>query len=69
MTQMENSRNSKFADDTKLGVAVDSLRGRESLHKAEGWEITNYMKFNKDKCWTLHLGWVSSGLTDRQTGQ
>lgn len=64
---------SKCGDDTKLRGAVDCLRGRESLqkylHKAEDLETTDYMKFNKDKCWTLHLGWVSSGRTDRQTGE
>ncbi|KAJ7412434.1 hypothetical protein WISP_96358 [Willisornis vidua] len=59
---------SKFADDTKLGAgAVDSpskagrpcretltdQRARQSPTRA----ITNHMKFNKRKCWILHLGW------------
>ncbi|KAK4818458.1 hypothetical protein QYF61_013664 [Mycteria americana] len=37
---------SKFADDTKLG------------RREEGspWAKANYMRFNKAKCWVLHLG-------------
>ncbi|KAJ7410505.1 hypothetical protein WISP_107936 [Willisornis vidua] len=45
---------SKFADDTKLGVAVDSLEGKEvlqrDLNKSEDWAIINPMKVNKGKC-------------------
>jgi len=43
----------KFACDTKLGGAVDSLEGREALQRdlgrLERCTITNYMKFNKRK--------------------
>lgn len=49
----------KFANDKKLRVAVDTLQGRE------GWEITNHMNFNKDKCWVLFLGWGSPGCVYR----
>ncbi|KAK4816037.1 hypothetical protein QYF61_011027 [Mycteria americana] len=51
---------SEFANHTKLGGAVDSLKGREALQRdldrLESWAIINHMKFNKNKCWILHLG-------------
>jgi len=52
---------SKFTDNTKLGGAVDSLKGREALQRdldrLESWAITNRMKFNMSRCRILHLGW------------
>ncbi|KAJ7396323.1 rna-directed dna polymerase from mobile element jockey-like [Pitangus sulphuratus] len=60
---------SKFADDTKLGGAVDSLQGRETLQRdldnSEGWGTIDHTKFNKGKCWILHLGWGNPGCMDR----
>jgi len=51
----------KLANYTKLGGAVDSLEDREALqrdlHRLEQWGIISLMKFIKDKCWILHLGW------------
>ncbi|KAJ7407154.1 rna-directed dna polymerase from mobile element jockey-like [Willisornis vidua] len=50
---------SKFIDSTNLGGAVNSLKGKKALlrdlNKSERWGITNYVKLNKNKCWTVHL--------------
>ncbi|KAJ7395478.1 rna-directed dna polymerase from mobile element jockey-like [Pitangus sulphuratus] len=60
---------SKLADSTKLGGAVDSLKGTETLQrdvdKLEGWAIANHMKLNKGKCQILHLGGGEPGCTYR----
>jgi len=31
------------------------------LDRLEHWTITNTTKFNKNKCWILHLGWTNAG--------
>ncbi|KAJ7427526.1 rna-directed dna polymerase from mobile element jockey-like [Willisornis vidua] len=59
----------KFTDDTKLGGAVDPLKGRNALQRdldmLEDSAINNLMRFKREKCQILPLGWGNPGCSYR----
>ena len=48
----------KFADGTKLGGVADTVEAvlPWDLNRLGRWAGRKLMKFNKGKCWVLHLG-------------
>lgn len=60
---------SKFADNTKLAGAANSLEGQEILQRdldtLEHWAISNGMKFSKGKCQVPQLEWSNAGHSYR----
>ena len=41
------------------------LRAERDLDRLESWAITDFMEFNKGKCWILHLGHSNPECTYR----
>ncbi|GAB0179313.1 mitochondrial enolase superfamily member 1 [Grus japonensis] len=64
---------SKFPNNTKPCLAVNTLEGRDAiqrdLDRLERWACANCMKFNKVKCQVLHVGRCSPKHNYRLGGE
>jgi ribonucleases P/MRP protein subunit RPP40 len=56
-----------YADDTKLFRRVDNDEDREELQRGldlvGGWADKWQLRFNVEKCKTMHLGWLNQATT------
>jgi len=63
----------KFANDTKVCGAVNTLEGRDAiqrdLDRLERWACMNFIKLTKAKCKVLHLGWGNAEHKYRLGGE
>jgi len=61
---------SKFTDDTKRSGVVDTIEGRDTIHRdlhmLQKWAHKNLMRFSKAKCKVL--AFIESSLAEKDLG-
>ena len=62
-----------FADDVKIFVRINSDEDiqamKRDLHKLESWSEKWLLKFNPDKCSTMHVGHRNPGVCYQLNGR